>query len=39
MLVADRYRIADRVSLLVVGGLIFGAALLSLLVPARRDDG
>jgi tellurite resistance protein TerC len=39
MLVADRYRISDRVSLLVVGGLIFGAALLSLLVPARRDDG
>ena len=26
------------VSLLVVGGLIGGAALLSLLIPARRDD-
>jgi tellurite resistance protein TerC len=39
MLVADRYRISDRVSLLVVGGLIFGAAVLSLLVPARREDG
>jgi tellurite resistance protein TerC len=38
MLVADRYRISDKVSLLVVGGLILGAALLSLVIPAQRDD-
>ena len=33
MLIADRYRISDVVSLLVVGGLISGAALLSALIP------
>ena len=33
MLIADRYRISDAVSLLVVGGLIGGAALLSLRPP------
>ena len=37
MLVADRYRISDKVSLLVVGGLIFGASLLSLAIPPPRD--
>jgi len=35
MLIADRYRISDLVSLLVVAGLITFAALLSLLVPPR----
>jgi len=33
MLIADRYRISDVVSLLVVGGLISGAALLSAVIP------
>ncbi|HMC93447.1 MAG TPA: TerC family protein [Polyangia bacterium] len=33
MLIADRHRISDVVSLLVVGGLISGAALLSALIP------
>jgi tellurite resistance protein TerC len=35
MLIADRYRISDLVSLAVVAGLITFAALLSLLVPPR----
>ena len=35
MLIADRYRISDLVSLLVVAGLITFAGLLSLLVPPR----
>ena len=35
MLIADRYRISDLVSLLVVAGLIIFAALLSLLVPPK----
>jgi tellurite resistance protein TerC len=35
MLIADRYRISDLVSLLVVAGLITFAALLSLLVPPK----
>ncbi len=42
MLIADRFRIPDLVSLLVVAGLIGLSALVSLLVPARRpglDDG
>jgi tellurite resistance protein TerC len=38
MLIADRYRISDLVSLAVVGGLIVGAALLSWLIPVRADD-
>jgi hypothetical protein len=40
MLVADRFRISDGVSLLVVGGLIIGAAAASFLFgPAEpRDD-
>jgi tellurite resistance protein TerC len=33
MLIADHYRISDAISLLVVGGLITGAALLSALIP------
>jgi tellurite resistance protein TerC len=33
MLIADRYRISDLVSLLVVAGLISGAALLSAVIP------
>jgi tellurite resistance protein TerC len=33
MLIADHYRISDALSLLVVGGLITGAALLSALIP------
>jgi tellurite resistance protein TerC len=33
MLIADRHRISDLVSLLVVAGLISGAALLSALIP------
>jgi tellurite resistance protein TerC len=36
MLIADRYRISDLVSLLVVAGLISFAALLSLLVPPKN---
>jgi tellurite resistance protein TerC len=36
MLIADRYRISDLVSLLVVAGLITFAALLSLLVPPSQ---
>jgi tellurite resistance protein TerC len=36
MLIADRYRISDAVSLLVVGGLIGGAALLSALISPGR---
>jgi tellurite resistance protein TerC len=36
MLIADRYRISDLVSLLVVAGLIIFAALLSLLVPPKK---
>jgi tellurite resistance protein TerC len=39
MLIADRYRISDKMSLLVVGGLIFGASLLSLAIPPPRDQG
>ena len=35
MLIADRYRISDAISLLIVGGLIVGAALLSIVLPAR----
>lgn len=35
MLIADRYRISDLVSLLVVAGLITFAGLLSLVVPPR----
>ena len=35
MLIADRYRVSDLVSLLVVAGLITFAGLLSLLVPPR----
>ena len=35
MLIADRYRISDLASVLVVAGLITFAALLSLLVPPR----
>jgi tellurite resistance protein TerC len=34
MLIADHYRISDLISLLVVGGLISGAGLLSALIPA-----
>ena len=37
MLIADRYRISDLVSLLVVAGLIAFAALLSLLVPPKSS--
>ncbi len=37
MLIADRYRISDLVSLLVVAGLIGFAALLSLLVPPKSS--
>jgi len=37
MLVADRYKISDRWSLLIVGGLIFGAAVLSLVLPPPSD--
>jgi tellurite resistance protein TerC len=37
MLIADHYRISDLVSLLVVGGLISGAGLLSALIPAPRE--
>jgi len=36
MLIADRYRISDLVSLLVVAGLILFAALLSLVVPPKN---
>src|SRR6202042_3632546 len=36
MLIADRYRISDLVSLLVVAGLIIFAALLSLVIPPKR---
>ena len=38
MLVADRYRISDGLSLMVVGGLIVGAALLSMMFPASPSD-
>ena len=37
MLIADRYRISDLVSLLVVAGLIIFAALLSLLIPPKNS--
>lgn len=37
MLIADRYRIPDVVSLLVVAGLIGLSALVSLLAPPKRD--
>ena len=37
MLIADRYRISDLVSLLVVAGLIIFAALLSLLIPPKKS--
>jgi tellurite resistance protein TerC len=37
MLIGDRYRISDGVSLLVVTGLIGLSALLSLVIPPRRD--
>jgi tellurite resistance protein TerC len=37
MLIGDRYRISDGVSLLVVTGLIGVSALLSLLVPPKKD--
>ena len=33
MLIADHYRISDAISLLIVGGLITGAAVLSALIP------
>jgi tellurite resistance protein TerC len=39
MLLADRYRISDRWSLAIVGGLIGGAAILSLILPAPPSDG
>jgi tellurite resistance protein TerC len=39
MLIADRYRISDLVSLLVVAGLITFAALLSLLIPPKDAKG
>ena len=37
MLIADRYRIPDVISLLVVAGLIGLAALVSLLAPPKRE--
>ncbi len=37
MLIADRYRISDLVSLAVVAGLIGLSAVLSLLIPARKS--
>ena len=37
MLIADRYRISDLVSLLVVAGLITFSALLSLLIPPKTS--
>jgi tellurite resistance protein TerC len=37
MLIGDRYRISDGVSLLVVTGLIGASALLSLLLPPKKD--
>ncbi|HLK88629.1 MAG TPA: TerC family protein [Polyangia bacterium] len=37
MLIADRFRIPELVSLAVVAGLIGLSALVSLLVPAKRD--
>jgi tellurite resistance protein TerC len=39
MLVADRYKISDALSLAIVGGLIFGAALLSLAFPGKGEQG
>ncbi len=37
MLIADRYKISDMVSLAVVGGLIGLAALLSLVIPPKKQ--
>ena len=38
MLIADRYRIPDVISLLVVAGLIGLSALVSLLAPPKRQS-
>jgi tellurite resistance protein TerC len=37
MLIADRYKISNWVSLMIVGGLILGAALLSLLTTPKEE--
>jgi tellurite resistance protein TerC len=37
MLIAERYKIPNGVSLMVVGGLIVGASLLSLLVSSKEE--
>jgi len=39
MLIADRFRIPDRVSLIVVAGLIGGAAVVSFLFAPKKSDG